>query len=646
MKLKQIIITTLAVLFSLGLLAQEPITTQSRKAKKEYTEASGLFKLRNNVAALESINRAIKEDAAFVEAYLLKAEICHDMGRLTDEIDAFEKAKALHGQIYFKYLDYNLALTYLGIGEYEKARRCYNSFLLMEGTTKRSREYAEENLQKIEFALTQIKNPVPFEPQSLGADIELPYEQYWPSLSIDAKTLVFTMLLPDSTRFLPNGEIMMQEDFYVTKYIDGKWQPPVPIGSSINTPGNEGAQQISADGKMLVFTSCNRRDGMGMCDIYFARKDINGQWGRPYNAGSVINTKYSEKQPCLSPDGRRLYFASDRPGGYGKLDLWVSELQENGRWGKPVNLGERINTPQDDISPFIHPDNRTLYFSSDGRLGMGGKDIYITRLTDNLTWSEPKNLGYPINTYRDEIGLVVDNSGERAFFSSNFASATKNIYTFTLPAEVRPQPVSYVHGTITDKQTQRPLSATVQLLNVETGDTVMLVNADRGEFLISLPIGQSYAMHVNHADYLFNSLHFNLGSQHTAIAPKEVAIQLEKPIVGTNIVLNNIFFKTNSAELSNESFAELKRMEQFILANPTLKFEIGGHTDNIGTAEHNQQLSQQRAASVYKYLTQKGIDALRLTYKGYGATIPVADNSTSEGRSQNRRTELKIIATE
>ena len=621
-------------------------TTKSSKAKTYYYRAKSFMNQRDLANAEIEINKAIDADPRFLEAYLLKAEMCSYGDFCECIVEALLAARAIDST-FDTYLDYNLANALYGNGQYAESKHYYSIFLNNPKANARSKELAQQNISKCQVAIEFVNNPVPFEPKSLGADLELPHEQYWPSLSLDGKTLVFTMLLPDSLHFRPDGSIMKQEDFYVTRFIDGQWQPAVPIGAPINTIGNEGAQQISADGNTLVFTGCNRRDGFGNCDIYFAKKDIYGRWGKPYNAGSTINTSLSEKQPCLSPDGRFLFFSSNRAGSLGKMDIWVSELGADGRWGEPKNLGLPINTPEDDICPFIHPDNQTLYFSSDGHPGLGNKDIFMSRLDSAGHWSEPVNLGYPINTHREEIGLIVDNQGKTAYFSSNAYSATKNIYTFELPEAVRPNPVSYVSGLVTDAKTHLPLKAQVQLLDLVSGDTVMSVaSAETGDFLVSLPVGRQYAMLATSPGYLFNSQHFNLEGIYSFTKPYRVDIQLDKPVVGSNTILRNIFFKFDSYELMPQSFVELNQMAVFIKNSAGVKFEIGGHTDNVGNDAYNQQLSEKRAKSVYDYLIARGVDANCLKYKGYGKSAPIGDNATTEGREANRRTELKVVGVE
>lgn len=643
-KIHQFSLCIFALFAVINIYAQEPTTTQSKKAKAFYQRATLYYRQYDMKNARIEIDNAIDADHNFLEAYLLAAEICNYQSDTEQSINALLTARNIDSTFY-PYLDYNLGVSYFECGKYNEAKHYYKLFLNNPKASEKSKIATKKNIEKCDYAISLVNNPVEFSPTPLSKNLELPYEQYWPSLSLDAKTLVFTMLLPDSSRFMPDGSPAMQEDFYVTHFIDGKWQPATPIGAPINTRGNEGAQQISSDGKTLVFTGCNRRDGYGKCDIYFAKKNIYGQWERPYNAGSVINAPSADKQPCLSPDGRFLYFASDRAGGKGKMDIWVSERDANGNWGKPTNLGDPINTAGDDICPFIHPDNQTLYFSSDGHAGLGGKDIFVSRRDSSGNWSKPQNIGYPINTHKDEIGLIVDNSGINAYFSTNSYSETKNLYTFKMPKSARPNAVSYVRGLITDAQTNKPLQAQIQLLDLQNSETIMstVSDAESGDFLVSLPIGRQYAMFAISSNYLFNSQHFDLSSEHSASEPFLVNIKLEKPQIGANAILNNVFFKFDSFELLPISFTELNRMVQFINNSNGIKFEVGGHTDNVGNDAYNQQLSEKRAKAVYNYLISKGVSTNQLTYKGYGKNVPISDNSTEDGRKQNRRTELKVV---
>ena len=438
----------------------------------------------------------------------------------------------------------------------------------------------------------------------------------------------------------------MQEDFYysVRRPGDG-WEARRNLGKPLNSPGNEGAQSLSPDGRMLYFTACNRDDGEGMCDIYISQQ-TGGKWSVPYNPGRPLNTAYSEKHPSISADGRTLYFASDRPGGWGGLDIWISIMTEDGKWREPVNAGDSINTPEDEQSPFIHPDGKTLYFSSGGHMNLGKGDIFISKKKDDGSWSEAGNLGFPINTFNDEIGLIVNSDGDKAYFSSDrLKGRGMDIYSFDLYPAVRPARVSYIRGRVYDAETFKGLDARFRLIDLETGNVTIesRSHAGEGDFLLPLPTGHNFAFNVSHPGYLFYSEHFSLEGLYEKTDPYLMDVPLKPIETGERIILKNIFFGFDSDSLLTESLVELDRVTEFLRTNPTVSVEISGHTDSIGSSSYNLRLSERRAQSVVEYLLGRGIDAGRLTYKGYGANQPVASNDTEEGRARNRRTELKII---
>ncbi len=401
---------------------------------------------------------------------------------------------------------------------------------------------------------------------------------------------------------------------------------------------------MTADGRSLYFTACNRRDGKGMCDLYESTWD-DGNWSTPKNLGSAVNSRYSEKHPTISADGRKLFFTSNRPGGVGSYDIWMSERQGDG-WSAPVNLGDSVNTTGLEQSPFFHPDQRSLYFSSTGWPGMGQGDLFLTRLKTDLKWSTPRNLGYPINTFNDEIGLTVNARGNRAYFASDRGEGTDtDLFSFELPAEMRPVLVSFMEGRVFDSRNMKGVKAVMQLIDLETEVAVMELESrhGKGEYLISLPTDRDYALNVSADGYLFDSDHFTFSGVHAKTDPVKKNIPLDRIIVGSKVVLNNIFFETDAFELAAASMTELKKVRDFMNDNPSILVEISGHTDNTGSPEHNQLLSEQRARTVVDYLIQLEIPEERLDAIGFGEREPVAGNENEEGRSRNRRTELKII---
>lgn len=486
-------------------------------------------------------------------------------------------------------------------------------------------------IPQLQFIEQAIAHPVPFVPIHAGNKVNTPDFELYPLQSPDGQTLYFTRM---------DGR---QEDLFSAVKINGNWDSIVPL--SINTLQNEGAYTFSSDGQWLFITACNRQDGLGGCDIFYSRKAANG-WLPLSNAGNLINSQDWESQPSISADGRFLFFSSNKEGGKGGKDIWVSALGADKRWLAPHNLGSVVNTPFDEETPFIHADGKSLYFSSNGHVGMGEKDLFVSRLDSNGQWSKPVNLGYPINTDKDDNGLTVALNGTTAFMSSDRpgGAGRLDIYQFDLPENVRSEPVTYVKGYVSDIKTGKFLQEKYSIALYETGRLVTEGFTDaKGEFLACLPLGKSYALTLNKAGYLPFSLHFEPEFA-DSVKPYKVNIVLEPVDTGFSTVLKNVLFEYNSAILLTGAFYELDNVVQILQKYPSLKVEIGGHTDNAGGDAFNLQLSTKRAEAVVQYLVSKGISPDRLIAKGYGETLPVADNATDEGRSQNRRTTLKVLA--
>ncbi len=447
----------------------------------------------------------------------------------------------------------------------------------------------------------------------------------------------------------PDGKLLAftrlqnnQEDIYVSTKTEKGFSPAVSLGNIINTADNEGAETMNADGTLLFFTACNRMDGYGSCDIYFSQK-LKGNWTAAMGIGKPINTSAWEAQPSFSSDGRTLYFASSRPGGLGGEDIWVSYLDEQLKWSEPQNLGPNINTANDDQCPFIHADNQTLYFTSAGWPGMGGGDIYISRKTDT-GWTKAENLGYPINTETDDNGLAVSYDGKMAFLASNRENGFGglDIYSFELPEKMQPKRITYLKATVRDAVTKQLLQANYSMTDLETKKESKGVTQN-GSFFATLEVNKNNALQIQQEGYLFYSRNINLTAEASATKPFEMEVLLQPISANGKITLNNVFFDFDKSELKPESFAELDKLVELLLKNPAVKMEIAGHTDSKGDKKYNLLLSQKRAESVMEYLLKKGIDKLRLTAKGYGDTQPVAPNDTEENQAKNRRTEVKVL---
>ncbi|PLX05496.1 MAG: hypothetical protein C0594_07205 [Marinilabiliales bacterium] len=590
--------------------------------------------------AIEDWYKIIKIDSTYLDAYYNISDLYYFLNDKENSLKILEQNVFSNGQ-YFSESIYMLAKRYFLWGEYTDAKEAVELYLSNKSINGSRREKGEKFLKNCEFAIDQINNPVEFDPINLGENINSKYDEFLPSLTIDEDVLLFIVTRP-ITRM---GKEEFQDDFFLSFRNGNEWTKAKPF-DEINTPLSEGAQSFSADGSLLFFCAYGRKDGKGNFDIYYSYKS-GKSWSTPRNIGKSINTYFRESEPSISSDGKTLYFVSDRPGGFGGKDIWKSTLTEKGYWRQPVNLGDSINTANDEYSPFIHPDNQTLYFSSNGHMGMGGYDLFVARKNE-YGWSKPKNIGYPINTSKDEINIFINSSGKTAYYSSRAESGFGNsdLYYFEMPEKVRPHMVAYAKGIVFDAETNQKLEARFELINLKTGETVIQSYSDPedGSFLVCLPQDNDYALNVSKEGYLFFSENFNFEGTHTQKEPYKKDIALIPVKTGKKVVLKNVFFDTDSYELKPESKVELNKLAGFLNSNPTVRIQLNGHTDNVGSESDNLVLSDNRAKAVVEYLIKNGIPASRLQAKGFGESKPIDNNDTEKGRANNRRTEFEIIS--
>lgn len=633
--------------FMLGsFLSSGQSSSNEKKAIKIFEQARIAYESKLLNKSLSLLDEVLAIDPVFIDVYLLKSDIYQDMDSIGLQIKAVEAALKIAPDKNPK-LYYLLGKAYYRSGKYQIANNAYQNYLKRADVNAPLAVKARQSVEKCLGAVNLLKYPVPFQSVNLGDNINSEDDEYWPTITLDGKTIIFTRLV-GSKSISPQHPIA-QEDFYTSNLVDNVWQPSTPL-TSINTIYNEGAQTISTDGKLLFFTACTRSDGIGSCDIYYSRNKA-GNWSVAQNVGEPVNSTSWESQPSISANGETLYFVSSRNGGKGGMDIWKCKLKGFSAWGTPiwgtpVNLGDSINTPGNEMSPFIHSDGKTLYFASDYWPGMGGYDIFYSRQKNDSVWTRPQNIGYPINSFKDEQGLVVDAAGKNAYYSSDRpGSRGMDIYSFELYKEARPTPVSYIKGKVVDEDSGAPVCAKVELTDLENSKSVIKGEScwEKGEFLMCLPLGKEYAFNVSKEGYLFYSDNFQLKEKKEIIDPYILEIKMKKIKVGGAVVLRNVFFNTASFDLLPESKVELQKLIEFLNLNKTVFIEIEGHTDNVGSAEMNQKLSESRAKEVYKYLINKSIDANRMKYKGYGLTQPVSSNDTPDGRALNRRTEFMII---
>jgi len=610
----------------------------SKKTKERYKEAYAHLRKGDLHKAEKGFLKLQKKDPNFVNAYLMASGLYLRMKDTAQAIQQLHKAIQLAP-------DYD-PRVYLSLAKFAMAKKDYAE--AAKQTDKLlSYDKLHPNIQKIgkkinidaKFRPKALANPVPFEPKNLGEKINAATRDYFPSITLKDE-LVYTVQLGSGRQ--------RQEDLYISRKTKDGWTPRQAI-PGINTKENEGAQSISADGSLLVFTVCNRPEDFGSCDLYYSKK-VNGRWTPPKNMGQPINSPNWESQPSIAPNADAIYFVRGGARGTGHKDIYVSQLQNNGQWGKPQKV-EELNTAYDESAPCIHPDGQTLYFSSEGHEGMGKYDLFVSRLQENGKWGKPQNLGYPINTEAAEEALAVNRSGHIAYLASNREGGfgSLDIYSFDLPKFARPNAVTYIQGITLDDATNKPLSAEVEIIDLRTQKVFTKIQTPQdGTFTICLPTGD-YALNARRKGYAFFSANYNLIETKSLEKPYQLEARLQPLPSKENkqkhqpIVLENVFFETASAALKDASIAELNKLKQLLDENPAIRIQLNGHTDNVGKPEDNMTLSQQRAEAVQQYLIKNGIEAQRIKAKGFGETQPIADNESKEGRAKNRRTEFQIL---
>lgn len=691
----------LAVLFGLTteLYAQVPVEINKKEFKQSkngYKDAMTSVKYADTYYAMGqpgAYRMALTEYLKAYEYNQHNAELNYKIGACylysTEKpkaIDFLQKAyKAKPGvasDIYFL-LGWSLQLNY----EFDEAIKYYRNFQNEQSVedTKKSKGKSEvithdvdKKIRECETGKKLMESPIRVFVDNLGPTVNSKYPDYGPVITTDQSVLVFTSRREGSTgEELDPNDMLYYEDLYVS-YNEEKtgWSQAINM-RSLNTEGHDASVGLSPDGQILY---TYKGDPDGTLFESFLKGD---NWSKPKELNNNVNTKQQETSASISYDANKLYFISDRPKdddgnpNLGGKDIFVCEKQKNGNWGPAKNIGAPINTKYDEEGVFMHPDGVTMYFCSKRDGGMGGYDIFYSESDGAGNWSEPVNIGYPVNTPDDDVFFVVAGNARYAFYSSarEGGYGLQDIYriTFLGPekmmvmgtediliassnatiqqkveqevVEVKKVRLTIMKGTITDALSAIPVEATIEIIDNEKNEliTTLTSNSKTGKYLVSLPSGKNYGIAVKADGYLFYSENIDIPE---ATAYQEVTkdIVLSKVGIGSKIVLKNIFFDYGKETLRETSYPELDRLVALLNSYPNMTIEIGGHTDNYGSLKLNTDLSEARAKSVVDYLVEKGISKTRMTYKGYAYLQPIATNDTDEGRQQNRRVEFKVIS--
>ncbi|MBR5824992.1 MAG: OmpA family protein [Paludibacteraceae bacterium] len=638
--MRKILLIIMILHCALGSVHCQQYSIKSKKAIKLYQEAKGAQYPSDKIALL---NLAIDKEPLFVEAYWELSKIY----QLLDSTDAaistlqtadqqptamLEETKIRLSKLYYSKGEYQLAL--------DKLSEINNPYYLQQVALLKP-DY--------EYAASLKANPIDFKPRNLTY-VNTIHDDYFPSITADGLMISTTVLSP---KWMGDAPMQYQEDMYVSYWNGSKWSYSEPLPAPMNGYGNEGSQSFSADGRYMFFVQCTNRENVGSCDIWYSIRK-GDKWSNPINLGEPANSRYWESNPVMSPTGDMIYFTSNRPNGLGGKDIWCVQvyIDDYGylKTYNPQPLGKPINTDKDEFAPFIHADNHTLYFSSDGHKGLGGQDIFRSVRNDDGTWSTPENLGYPINTHGDESGFVINGLGNRAYFASDQLENNGkklDIYEIDLPINLQPRTrMVYSPGRVYDIKTGKPLQARVEIFegatNVRHFESIS--DAANGSFVAFLPENSQLATRNS-------QLIFALSAQREGYLPYTMSITspgdsilvgLTRIASGNSITLNNLYFDYDSDKILPNSYAEIQRLMLFLKQNKNIKIKIVGHTDNQGSNTYNLDLSRRRAEALMNALIQKGISADRLIAEGKGSTQPITTNDTEEGRAQNRRVEVII----
>jgi len=603
---------------------------QSKQALQNYE--AGLSALNNNDTqkAIQLFKLAASKDSQYVDPAIALFQVYHDLKNFQSAIDYFNEIKKRDSAASIPFLvKQGGALT--SLGRYNAAYHLLTPYFQNNSLPNYLKEKANTLYAICAFAIQQNIAPE-ISIQNMGDSINSPASEYFPTVSIQDSLFLFMRRMN-----------LSREDFYTSSMGSDGFSAATPLSDTLNFAAKKGSMSLSADLQTLYYAADYAEQGYGRYDIYKVQRSPWG-WSKPKNLGQRINSDFWDSAPSIAPDGNSIYFASNRPEGYGGIDIYVAYKNEKGYWEEAINLGPAINTKGDDQTPFIHADNQSLYFSSNGRLGFGGSDIYVSRKKIDGSWTTPVNLGYPINTYDNEGSIAVASNGATAYIASDRLDSRGelDIYKITLAENTRAYKTWYIKGRIIDAATKKTIPAELQIVDPVSGYPMMEMQVDSmGQFLLALPYFDSLGLKINSPghDYLSSILPIDSVKSMAGKTFDFALMPIEKIFTKT---FNQVYFETNAAVLQAISNNELDALVRYLKTTLNAQILIEGHTDNTGTTAQNNLLSLQRANAIGDYLVQKGIAANRIQRKGLGSSMPIADNKTAAGRAKNRRTSFTI----
>lgn len=646
------VLITFLLLFPVCALSQSDENCpppDNKKVEKLYVKAIDAYRAGRQGEAIAGLKEVVEVEPEYADAWYVMGLIYirHQNPNLTKAWDCFQQLIALCPD-YDPYAYFYLGKIAYTNEQYAEAVQYLEIFLKDVDKIRSDKDY-DDALNYLRFSKVTaelMSNKVPFDPHPVEG-ISTPKDEYLPIITPDQQYVYFTrrvLLPPNINDLIPKAK--EREFFMRSRKISGSFDAGEPMPHPFNQRQNEGGATLTADNRVLFYTVCEyNANGYYNCDICTSTRDYD-DWGRITNTGKGVNTAdYWESQPSVTSDGGKLYYISDRPGGLGGYDIYVSEKQEDGSWGQAKNLGEPINTPGNEKSPFIHTDSQTLYFSSDGHPGLGGYDIFYARKEEGK-WKKPINIGYPINSKEDDVGFFVSTDGKDGYFASNKLEGKGgwDLYSFELYPEARPQKVLLLKGTLKDEKADTLVQARVELKNAQTRTIREIpVNKKTGEYVAVVPLKNDYILTVKKEGFAYVS-HYIEAEDTSSGATEDLDIAIKPIEVGESYQLNDITFETDSINLDAAAEMIIEGFVEFLQENPGVKVSIEGHTDDVGDAGYNLRLSERRAEAVYQRLIETGISAARLRYAGYGESKPLSGNDTESGRAANRRTVFVVTS--